>query len=274
MANRLITLITDFGDTDHFVGAMKGIIARTAPAARVIDITHQIAAYNVNEAAFVIAETWPCFPKGTIHVVVVDPGVGSTRRPLLVEASGHFFVGPDNGVFSMIYSQTSIDGQTHKVRVLSNPKMMLGTVSRTFHGRDVFAPVAGHLAKGAKPAAFGKRIDDYLRLNLAQPEQLASHTWRGQILKVDHFGNLITNFQEKTFQQIKTRPFELRTSTQKIHRLALNYAETAPGELFAIIGSSGYLEIAANQASAAEKLGNSAGSPVELEIYMTPALRS
>ena len=268
MANRLITLTTDFGDSDHFVGAMKGIIARTAPAARVIDITHNIPIYNVNQAAFVVGETWPCFPKGTIHVVVVDPGVGSTRRPLLVEAAGQFFVGPDNGVFSMVFATAP-----HKVRVLSNPKMMLGKISRTFHGRDVFAPAAGHLAKGAKPPQFGKRIDDYLQLNPAEPEQIAGHAWRGSILKVDHFGNLITNFREDKFSGVKTRPFELQVSSERIHRLALNYAETEPGELFVIVGSSGYLEIAANQASAAEKLGCGAGSPVDLEVFMTPALR-
>ena len=264
MANRLITLTTDFGNADHFVGAMKGTIALTAPSARVIDITHNIPVYNVHAAAFVVNETWPCFPKGTIHVVVVDPGVGSTRRPLLVEAAGQYFVGPDNGVFSMLYAHAP-----HKVRVLSNPKMMLGKISRTFHGRDVFAPVAAHLSKGLKTSEFGKPIRDYLQLPLAEPEQVAAHAWRGAILKVDHFGNLITNFREDKFDQIKTRLFELRVARQRIHRLALHYAETEPTELFVIAGSSGYLEIAANQASAAERLGCGAGSSLELEIYDT-----
>ena len=266
--NALITLTTDFGLSDHFVGAMKGVIAGIAPAARVVDITHGVAPYNVNEAAFLLSQTWPCFPKGTIHVVVVDPGVGSTRKPLLVEAGGQYFVGPDNGVFSLLY-----DSAPHKVRVLSNPKMMRRKISRTFHGRDVFAPAAAHLAKGTKPAVFGKSMGDYVRMPSLTPEQMASHTWRGAILKVDRFGNLITNFPEKDFEDVKTRPFELRAAQERIHRLALNYSETEPGEIFVIVGSSGYLEIAANQASAAEKLGYSADSPIELEIFMTPARR-
>jgi len=247
---------------------MKGVIAQISPATRVVDISHQVTPYDVGEAAFLVSETWPCYPKGTIHVVVVDPGVGSTRRPLLIEAGGQFFVGPDNGVFSMLYAAVK-----HKVRILSNPKMMLRTISRTFHGRDVFAPAAAHLAKGVKPAQFGAAIKGYLHLPLAVPEQLATHCWRGSVLKADRFGNLITNFSEKDFEDLKTRPFELRTAQETIRRLALNYSETQPGELFVIVGSSGYLEIAANQASAAEKLGYSAGSPVELEIFMNPARR-
>src|SRR6266851_950005 len=153
MPNPLITLTTDFGLSDHFVGVMKGVIAGIAPKARVIDISHDIAAYNVAEAAFVVSEAWPYFPKGTIHVVVVDPGVGSSRRPLLAEAGGHFFVAPDNGALSMIY-----EASAHKVRVISNPKLMRKEISRTFHGRDVFAPAAAHLASGVAPAQFGKLI--------------------------------------------------------------------------------------------------------------------
>ena len=189
MANRLITFTTDFGLSDHFVGVMKGVVAGIAPAARVVDISHDIAPYNVMEAAFVIAEAWQFFPKRTIHVVVVDPGVGTSRRPILAEAGGHFFVAPDNGVLSMVF-----DAAAHKVRVISNAKFMRREVSRTFHGRDVFAPAAAHLAKGAKPAAFGKLIQDHIRIGIAQPSRKSKDAWRGAILKVDRFGNLITNF--------------------------------------------------------------------------------
>lgn len=262
MANRLITFTTDFGLSDHFVGTMKGVVAGIAPQARVIDITHDIASYNVTEAAFVIAEAWPYFPKGTIHVVVVDPGVGSSRRPILAEAGGHFFVAPDNGVLSMVFEATA-----HKVRVISNPKFMRREISRTFHGRDVFAPAAAHLAKGAKAASFGKLIHDYVRTWIARPSPKGNDAWRGAILKVDRFGNLITNFAAREFASIKTRPFEMRAGTKRIHRLALTYAETEVGDLFVIVGSSGYLEIAANQASAAGLLGCSAGAPVELDLY-------
>ncbi|MGZ6465608.1 MAG: SAM hydrolase/SAM-dependent halogenase family protein [Bdellovibrionota bacterium] len=262
MANRLITFTTDFGLSDHFVGAMKGVVAGIAPAARVVDISHEVAPYNVMEAAFMIAEAWQFFPKRTIHVVVVDPGVGTSRRPILAEAGGHFFLAPDNGALSLVF-----DSAAHKVRVVSNAKFMRREVSRTFHGRDVFAPAAAHLARGAKPTAFGKLIQDYIRIGIAQPSRKKKDAWRGAILKVDRFGNLITNFAASAFAGVKTRPFEMRAGTQRIHRLALTYAETGVGELFVIAGSSGYLEIAANQTSAADIVGCSAGAPVELDLY-------
>ncbi|MBZ5632342.1 MAG: SAM-dependent chlorinase/fluorinase [Acidobacteriia bacterium] len=253
MSNGLITLTTDFGTADHFVAAMKGVILTLAPRARMVDITHEITPYDVNEAGFVIAQAWSWFPKGTVHVVVVDPGVGSSRQPILVEAAGHYFVGPDNGVFSMIYA-----GAKHKVRVISNPKMMLSEISRTFHGRDIFAPAAGHLVRKVPPVRFGKAITDYVSSPLDQP---------GVVLKVDRFGNLITNLHITHYSGIKTRPFELRIGREKIHRLALTYSETEIGEVSVIVGSSGYLEIAANQENAAKKLGCGNGTPVELKLY-------
>jgi hypothetical protein len=262
MPNELITLTTDFGHSDHFVGVMKGVIAGLAPKARVIDICHDVAAHNITEGAFIINEAWPYFPKGTIHVIVVDPGVGSSRRPILAEAGGHFFVAPDNGLLSMV-----MDAAPHKVRVISNPKLMRREVSRTFHGRDVFAPAAAYLTKGTKPAEFGKIIHDCIRIDTAANVKLTPSSWRGTVLKTDHFGNLVTSFAPEQFSRITSRPFEVRAGLQKIHRLALHYAETAVGELFVIVGSSGYLEVAANQASAASLLGCSAGAAIELEFY-------
>ena len=258
----LITLTTDFGQADHFAGTVKGVILSIAPRARIVDITHEIAPFEVNEGAFVIAQAWRYFPKGAIHVVVVDPGVGSARRPILAEAAGHYFIAPDNGVLSMIY-----DTARHEVRVISNPKLMRKEVSRTFHGRDVFAPAAAHLARGVPPARFGKTIRDYVRSFLIKPTRLSRTVWGGTILKVDRFGNLITNLHIDEFQDVKTRPVELRVGLVQVRRLALNYAETALGEVFAIVGSSGYLEVAANQASAAKVLGCGAGAPLELEIF-------
>jgi S-adenosylmethionine hydrolase len=262
MPSGLITLTTDFGQADHFVGVMKGVILGIAPRARIVDITHEIAPYSVTDASFVVGQAWRYFPKGTIHVVVVDPGVGTSRRPLLAEAGGHFFVAPDNGVLSMIYEDSP-----HKVRVISNPKLMRKQISRTFHGRDVFAPASAHLASGIAPPQFGKLIRDYVRSWNTKPLHLAEQVWRGTILSVDRYGNLITNFQIDEFAGVKTRPFEMRAGTVRIRRLALNYAETEIGELFVIAGSSGYLEIAANQASAASRLGCSAGAAIELELF-------
>jgi S-adenosylmethionine hydrolase len=262
MAGGLITLTTDFGTADHFVGTMKGVILGIAPAARIVDITHEIAPYDVGEAAFTIAQAWTYFPKKTIHVVIVDPGVGTARRPILCEAGGQYFIAPDNGVLSMIYAATP-----HKIRMIDNPTVMRREISRTFHGRDVFAPAAAHLSRGITPTQFGKRIHDFVARIGGPPSELARHVWSGTILNVDRFGNLITNFHIDHFAGIKTRPFELRIGLQKIHRLAMTYADTAIGELSAIVGSSGYLEIAANQASAAQTVGCGAGSPLELEIF-------
>jgi S-adenosylmethionine hydrolase len=260
MTGGLITLTTDFGTADHFVGTMKGVILGIAPRAGIVDITHQIAPYGLMEAAFVIAQAWPYFPKGTVHVIVVDPGVGSARRPILAEADGQFFVAPDNGVLSMIY-----DART-KVRVISNPRVMLKEVSRTFHGRDVFAPAAAHLARGIPATRFGKLIDDCVRFTGLKPAEAAKNRWSGMVLKADRFGNLITNFHLHQFPGVRTRPFELRIGTEQIRRLALTFSEAAEGELFMIVGSSGYFEIAMNQASAEKTLGCGAGAPVELEL--------
>jgi S-adenosyl-L-methionine hydrolase (adenosine-forming) len=263
----IITLTTDFGTADHFVGAMKGVIAGIAPQARVIDITHEVGAYDILDGAFVIAQAWTSFPRGTIHVIVVDPGVGGERRPILAEAGGHFFIAPDNGVLSMIF-----DTAKSKVRVISNAKYMAREISRTFHGRDIFAPAAAHLAKGATPATFGKLIHDCVRID-NKPCQIAPHIYRGMILKADRFGNLITNFHVATNSAITAQPFELRIADRAIRRLALTFSDAPTGELVAIVGSSGYVEIAANQSSAAKILGCGSQTPVELEFYISAKVR-
>jgi len=241
---------------------MKGVILGISSRVRIVDITHEIAPQDINEAAFVIAQAWRYFPKGSIHVVVVDPGVGSARRPILCEAEGQFFIAPDNGVLSMIYDQSS-----SKVRAISNDQLFLKKVSKTFHGRDVFAPAAAHLSKGVPPAKFGKPIHDCIRSFLQKPARLSRHDWSGTVLKIDRFGNLITNFHLDEFPDILVHPIELRAGLERITRLATTYSETAPGELFAIIGSSGYVEVVVNQGSAAKLLAIGPGSPVELEIF-------
>ncbi|HTC87248.1 MAG TPA: SAM-dependent chlorinase/fluorinase [Bryobacteraceae bacterium] len=262
MTRPIITLTTDFGMSDHFVGVMKGVILGIQPAAQIVDISHGVQPFEITDGAFTIAQAYRYFPKKTIHVVVVDPGVGSARRPLLAEMGGQYFVAPDNGVLSMVFAH-----EQPKVRHITSERFFLHPVSRTFHGRDVFSPVAAHLAAGATPAQFGKRIEDYLRAEFDKPVQRGKHTWTGTILKADHFGNLATNFYIEHFPALRTHAFSLHAGLQPITRLALTFSECAPGELFAIVGSSGYLEIAASEASAAKALGCSAGSPVELTIY-------
>jgi S-adenosyl-L-methionine hydrolase (adenosine-forming) len=262
MTKRIITLTTDFGTSDHFTGAMKGVILGIHPAAEIVDITQQVQPFEISDGAFTIAQASPYFPKKTIHVVVVDPGVGSARRPLLAEMAGQYFVAPDNGVLSMLFARGKA-----VVRHLVNPRYFLQPVSRTFHGRDVFAPVAAYLASGVLPSRFGPKIEDYLRLSFEKPVRKGRRAWTGSVLKVDRFGNLITNLRVHELAGVDTCPFELKVGTQVIKRLALTFAECAPGELFAIVGSSGYLEVATNQGSAAGLLGCGAGSPVELTIY-------
>jgi S-adenosylmethionine hydrolase len=241
---------------------MKGVILGICPDARIVDITHECHAYDIQEAAFAVGQAYRYFPPKTAHVVVVDPGVGTQRRAILVEAGGQFFVGPDNGVFAFVLA-----GEKHKVRAVSNTKYFLDPVSQTFHGRDVFAPVGAHLACGVAPARMGKLIDNYLRPGSLKPERTARRGWTGLILKVDRFGNLITNFSAAEFPRAVEGPFEMAVGLQKIGRIARHYEQFGPGEPFVIVGSSGYLEISAGQTSAAKLLGVVAGAPVELTIF-------
>lgn len=258
----LITLLTDFGVRDHYVAAMKGVILGICPNATLVDITHEVSSYEVLEAAYLLSQTWPHYPKKTVHLVVVDPGVGSSRRPILAELDGHRFVAPDNGVLTPILTQ---DGC--KARHITATQYFRKTVSQTFHGRDIFSPVAAHLASGLAPAKVGPRIEDYLRLTIERPIRSARRGWTGAILHVDHFGNIVTNIPIAEFPQIEMQPFEVSIGMRTVEKLARSYAEMPPGELFAIVGSSGYLEISANQASAAKLLGCETGAPVEIRLF-------
>lgn len=261
MASRspLLTLTTDFGLSDHFVAAMKGVILGICPGAVIVDLTHELRAFDVTEAAFTFGESWRWFPKGTVHVAVVDPGVGSSRRPILVEAADQYFVGPDNGVLT-----TALSAKGAKARAITASKYFLSPISATFHGRDVFAPCAAHLAAGTRPAAFGKVVVDALRLAMGAPTQTSKRQWTGLILKVDRFGNLITNFNVREFPWLLTNPFVFTVGFEQIDAMASHYEQCAYGELYAIAGSSGYIEIVMREASAAKRLGVAAGAPVDM----------
>jgi len=262
MAAPLITLTTDFGLSDHYVGTMKGVILSICPNASIVDISHGVSPYEIAEGALMVSQTYKYFPGRTIHVVVVDPGVGTSRRPILAQAAGQFFIAPDNGVLSMMYAR-----ETHKVRVITNDRYFLKPVSNTFHGRDIFSPSAAHLASGIAPARFGRSVDDYLRLDLDHPARTGRRAWTGTILKVDHFGNIVTNFSVQDFPDLDKRAFEMAVGPQRVSILSRNYAECTPGEVFVIVGSSGYYEISVGQASAAKKLGCGSGAPLELTIF-------
>ena len=254
----LITLLTDFGLKDHFVGVMKGVIASIAPAARVIDITHEVEPYAIAQARFLLAQSWPYFPKGTIHVAVVDPGVGSARRPILVQAHGHLFVGPDNGLFGDLLLAPGT-----KARLISNRKLMLPTASATFHGRDVFAPVAAYLALGVATSHAGPLIKDAAGTS-GRALRPSAYRWVGEVVHVDRFGNLITNLPASC--TAGSGRFVLKIAAHALRAMAPSYAAMAPRKPAIVAGSSGFLEIAVNQDSAARLLGLGVGTRVELNL--------
>jgi len=258
----IVTLTTDFGLSDHYVGVMKAVILGICPAAQIVDISHEIAPFEIGEGAYLIAQSWRYFPKKTVHVVVVDPGVGTSRRPILVEVGGHYFLAPDNGVLSMVYLQ-----ETCKVRHVTSEKYFLHPVSRTFHGRDVFAPVAGHLAAGVTPARMGKLVQDYLKPDFDRPHRAGKRTWIARILKIDRFGNIITNIHVKDFGDLATRNFSLSLGPREVNVFARNYSETAPGELFLILGSSGYYEVSLSQGNAAKSVKCETGAAIEFLVW-------
>lgn len=262
MTRPLITLLTDFGSADHYVAAMKGVILGICPEANIIDISHEVNPYDMTGAAFTLAQAWKSFPPGTVHLVVVDPGVGSARRPIVAEAGGHLFVGPDNGVFSMAFHGC---GEC-SVREITASGFFRQPVSRTFHGRDIFAPVAARLAAGVAVEAMGEVIEDWVRLPPWSPVQTGPDVWEGTILKVDRFGNLITNFESAAWTQLGERPFEFSVGAARITGLAASYAEVAAGKLFVIAGSAGFLEISARQSNAAAITGTGSGSKVGLRL--------
>lgn len=239
---------------------MKGVILSINPEAQVVDVTQQVESFDVIDGALVLVQSYPFFPSGTIHTVVVDPGVGSERRPILVATPTHHFVGPDNGVFSLVYCRED----SFEVRHITAKRYFRQPVSQTFHGRDIFAPVAAWLSKGLAPEAFGGLITDYVRLGVARPESISSGHIRGAVLRVDKFGNLITNFSPAHLPQ--EGKFNFLVNQSRVTRLVTSYAEGRGNEVFAIVGSAGLIEIAARQASAAKVLDAQKGTEIILEI--------
>ncbi len=260
-----ITLLTDFGTADYFVGAMKGAVLSVNSSARIIDITHEITAHDIEAAAFTLLEVYETFPAGTIHVAVVDPGVGSSRRPILVASENYFFVGPDNGLFSHVYEREA----SYSVFHLTEEKYFRHPVSATFHGRDVFAPVAGALSKGLVPDAFGHLIEDYERLAPLAPKSLKEGIVGARIIHIDRFGNCITNLtrRELTDEMIAGGAC-LKIKGHEINDFRQFFADenATPDELFAVWGSTGFLEIAAFRSSAARLLSVERGQSVGLRI--------
>jgi len=266
----IVTLTTDFGLNDHFVGTVKGVILNITPEAEIVDICHSVKAFDVLDGALTIAQAYSYFPAGTVHLVVVDPGVGTARRALVANTERHRFVGPDNGVLSLIYSRE----ERCQVHHITAEHYFLQPVSQTFHARDVFAPVVAYLAKGVAPEKFGEAIVDFSRLELPEPTLVNPSTLRGVVLKVDRFGNLVTNMTPQNagpLFQTPPPPFRIVVGKHEIRSLKAAYADGVPGELFAILGSMGYLEIAAWQASAARALGPGAGAGLAVDVILDEA---
>ena len=261
----IITLTTDFGLNDHFVGTIKGVIVDIIPDVQIVDICHSVQAFDVLDGALTIAQAYSYFPTGTVHLVVIDPGVGTERRGLVVSSDRHHFVAPDNGVLSLVYAS---EERLH-ARHVTAEHYYRQPVSNTFHARDIFAPVAAYLAKGVDPDKFGHEISDFIRFNAPKPKPAEGNTLRGVVLKVDRFGNLITNITPQDapalFAEHPT-PFKIVVGKREITEIQTNYAQGAPGEVFGILGSMGYLEIAANRGSAAQIVGAGKGADVSLKL--------
>ena len=259
----ILTLTTDFGLKDGFVGVMKGVIWGICPEARIADLSHSVAPQNVLEGAFVLARACPFFPPGTVHLAVVDPGVGTERRPLAARLGDHFFVGPDNGLFTPVIEATERKGEALDFVHLTNPRYWLPDVSRTFHGRDLFAPVAAHLAGGVPLAELGPAITDPVRIPLPHPEKTASG-WNAHVTGVDSFGNLTTDLPASALERRERVLFRLLG--REVRGLVDSYGHEQPGALVALADSQGFVEIAAVNGSAAQLLGAQAGDVVEVLI--------
>lgn len=253
----VIALLTDFGTRDYFVAAMKGAILSINPQATIVDLTHEILPQDVSSASFTLRACYKDFPPKTIFVTVVDPGVGSSRRAILVEIGEYFFVAPDNGLLSFIFEEEK------EVRVfeLTNKKFFNQNISRTFHGRDVFAPVAAHLSKSTEAEKFGREITDFVRFKIDKPRKISQNETEAKIIHTDNFGNLITNLTKNDLPE----QFVLEINQIIIEKYLEFFAQAAKGELFMILGSAGFLEIAAFKNSAKKILNVKTGERVLLK---------
>lgn len=258
----MITLITDFGDRGGYVGIMKGAILTVNPRCPIIDITHHIAPRDREEAAFVLRSAYPFFPGGTIHLVVVDPGVGSERRAIMVETDRHRFVGPDNGVFSFVFLKEQVTG----VWEIAAGGHLPPRISPTFHGRDIFAPVAAQLSLGVPAALLGRRLDTWVRLDGLEPD-VGEGVIRARVISVDHFGNLVSNLSQDLFNRaVGSGSFRIAVGGKILGALARTYTDGGEGEVIALFGSSGLLEISVRNGNCQQALQVARGAPVEITV--------
>ncbi len=267
----LITLTTDFGMEDGNVGVMKGVIYGINPSASIVDLSHDIAPQNIANAAYVLRRAYEYFPQGTIHVVVVDPGVGSERRVIAVQSGQAFFVTPDNGVLTYILQELAKKGEKARIVNLNNPAYWLPQVSNVFHGRDIFAPVAAHLSLGVEIGTLGQEIEDVVMLSPLLLD-IRQGKITGRVAHIDHFGNLLTNIPESDLISLGDE-LTIRVAGREIKRLSKTFAEGPTGELIGFIDSSGHLAIAVVNGSAQQLLKSLVGESVEATASQNTSLQ-
>ncbi len=264
--SNIVTLTTDFGTKDSFAGSIKGVLLKLNPQAQIVDISHEIGPQDVWEAAFTLKTAYRYFPKGTIHLAVVDPGVGSGRRPIIVVTESYYFVGPDNGIFSLVLQEA----ERMRVLHITASHYYLPDAGPTFHARDIFAPVAAWLTKGIPSGNFGEEIEDYVKLNVPVPKQTVNGV-DGHVIHIDRFGNAITNIRLSDIRKLvpevdDSLPVSVNIVGREIKGLRKFYAEAAPGEPAAIINSSGYLEVFLFKQNARTALSIKRGEAVNLVL--------
>jgi len=256
----VIAMVSDFGSQDHYAGTMKGVILGICPAATLVDITHDIPPHDVLTGALQLGAAYRYFPPGTIFLVVVDPGVGSGRRGIAADAGGYRFVAPDNGVLTAVFREEP----PKKVVELTERRYARPTVSRTFEGRDRFAPAAAWLGKGIQLAALGRPITSFQQIDMPAPH-VGDDLLAGEVMVVDRFGNLVSNIERRTFEAFaRGGPVQILVNARPVARLVSTYSEMGPGELCALFGSSDHLELALNAGHAGEALGAARGMRVEI----------
>jgi S-adenosylmethionine hydrolase len=262
LPNSIITLTTDYGTNDHLVGTLKGVILKINPDVTIVDITHNVTPYDLLDGALAIGAAFAYFPPRTIHVVIVDPGVGTPRRPLLVTGDNQYFVAPDNGVLSLVYERDP----NVVVRHANVEHYYLQPVSKTFHGRDVFAPVAAWLSKNGQTSSMGDEILDYKKFALPKPKG-SNGVLKGIVMRVDTFGNLVTNFRPEDLVEDARQhgKVKFQVGTHAVTRMVETFALGKAGEPVAYVGSSGYVEIAVNKGNASRNLALGRGAAVTLE---------
>ncbi len=254
----VIALLTDFGTRDHFVGVMKGVILSIHPHARIVDISHEVDAQDIPAAQVLLQHAYSHFPRGTIFTALVDPGVGTERKAICVETDEYYFLAPDNGILGFLSDR----GEARRIFALQNDNLYLQPVSSTFHGRDIFAPVAAHLALGLDPLKLGKPVEEILRLPASEPKTTRSGEVVGRVISIDRFGNLVTNIPADPIQAADA--LEVRIGKTRIRGLTTAYGHGKKGTLLAIVGSNDTLEIAVSYGSAAKKIRAKVGDTVRL----------